>query len=285
MAPRSYPRLSIEDFGAQLLKSGDIDPVYIALNAMEWSEVQRNRWLVAYISFYHPGLASWLSEAEGLDFWELMMTAAVNEEVSPIGARFPRAPERRHFRGENAVKSVDYMRTRYGKYPQAMMDYICGPMTYEGVTSYKDIQGRALEHYGIGAWACYKLADLAERCCGVPLVWTEADAMYESPQRGALAIWRAKLGYSEEAQPKDRAKAIHDVVQYLLDHFKDYDAPGGGRKFGLPEVETCCCKYLSHLNGHYGPNNDLIEIKKGLDQWRLKSETADRLIYYFPKVL
>ena len=127
MAPRSYPRLSIEDFGAQLLKSGDIDPVYIALNAMEWSEAQRNRWLVAYWLCYHPGAASWLSEQP--DYWGALAHAAANSDRVPapgnIG-RWPRAPERRHWRGVAAVKSVEDLRVRYRQDgPQAMVTW-CG---------------------------------------------------------------------------------------------------------------------------------------------------------------
>src|SRR3546814_4979767 len=67
-----YERLSIEAFGSHLLRSGDLDPIYIALvqarRSGAFSEAQLLLWLLAYVCFYHAGVASWMSEHEGAAF-------------------------------------------------------------------------------------------------------------------------------------------------------------------------------------------------------------------------
>jgi hypothetical protein len=42
-----------------------------------------------------------------------MLTAAQNDEPSPLGGRWPRASERRHFRGAKCVKAVEWLRNKY----------------------------------------------------------------------------------------------------------------------------------------------------------------------------
>src|SRR5690348_7294614 len=111
MSSRSYPRLQIETFGRALLESEDLDPVYVALRATEMGEEQCYRWLVAYWCLYHPGAACWLSAVEGKEFWRYLTEAAHNETACPAGGRWPRAPERRHWRGHNAVRCVEQMKT------------------------------------------------------------------------------------------------------------------------------------------------------------------------------
>ena len=103
MSTRHYPRLDIEEFSAELITSLDLDPVYSALVKMEMPESQLKRWLLAYFLCYHPGAASWLSEQEGTMYWGCLLRAAENELLSPLGERWPRAPERRHWRGKAAM--------------------------------------------------------------------------------------------------------------------------------------------------------------------------------------
>src|SRR5690606_2202452 len=48
MPTRNYPRLGIVPFAQHLLRTGDLDPIYLALNKVQWPEAQKYRWLVAY---------------------------------------------------------------------------------------------------------------------------------------------------------------------------------------------------------------------------------------------
>lgn len=284
--------MDIVPFGRHLLESGDLDPVYIVMDRMGWDEAQRNRWLVAYWCCYHPGAACWLSEREGKHFWGSMLIAAHNgdRDPAPVGGRWPRAPERRHWRGYAAVQCVEQLRDRYGDHPEDMVDY-CGMgwvrgspgAAFAGPYRYADVARRVCEHNNFGPWIAYKVADMLERCCAFRVVFEQADAMYDSPQSAAVRYWLQRAGLPETAKPKDRAQAITDVVHFLIENFSSYEAPpGGGRGVGFQEVETILCKWQSHMNGHYPVENDLVEIRHGLAPWAEVSLTAKEFLHHMP---
>lgn len=81
----TYQKLEVEPFGRALIETGDLDPVYIALSKCEWPEEQRQRWLMAYWLFYHPGAASYMADASTEElFWNRVSNAARNETPSPV---------------------------------------------------------------------------------------------------------------------------------------------------------------------------------------------------------
>lgn len=280
MSTRSYERLPIEVFGRELITSGDLDPVYIALHNMrdEMSPAQRNRWLLAYWCFYHTGVASYMSEFEGLAFWRWMHTAADNQ-IGPlqmgIGGteRWPRGGERRHFRGEQAKKAVSELMDRYGDKPEDMVSMVAQPklgMLKNGTPlPFYMVNERAQEHRGFGDWISFKIGDMIDRLDIYPVGFDEATVfMYKDPLKSALMLWRQKQGLPENAVPKDQSAAVSSVVEYLTEEFKDLQAPPlGDRPVGLQEVETVLCKWKSHLNGHYPLMNDTHEILEGLKAW------------------
>ena len=55
--------LSVYDFGAQLLETKDLDPVYVMLHEADLGKPTLYRWLIAYWAFYHCGTAAWASNA------------------------------------------------------------------------------------------------------------------------------------------------------------------------------------------------------------------------------
>lgn len=294
MAGQSYTRLSIEDFGTILLDTGDLDPIYIALNRMEMSEDKLSRWLVAYWCLYHAGAASWLSERKGPMFWTWLRAAAENlpnkDMPNPLGweARWPRAKERRHWRGENAIKCVDNLETRYPGGAEEMVQYIAptAPMgiPIAGALPYKYIAQRVQEHVAFGPWIAYKVADMLERCAGIDIAFSQSDAMYDDPRQAALMLWRQRAGVAPDVRVKDEAGAVSQVVSHLLNRFKDQDAPpGGGRSVGYQEVETILCKWKSHMNGHYPLYNDLHEIRDGATPWATTCSTAAEFLHHLPK--
>lgn len=300
MAGRDYPRLSIETFGHQLLTSQDIDPVYDALNGVGWDDDQRARFLVAYWCTYHVGQSCWFSEvgrsgAGVAGYWRALEIAAENTRPSPVGGRWPRAPERRHWRGDNAAKCVADLRRKYeATGPLGMIQYVNRPnlLTRElplcrdalDTFPFRLIAARVQEHVAFGPWIAFKVADMLERCCGLPVAFAVGDVMYDSPTKAALDVWRAKAGVSPVAVPKDPKGAVNQVVEYLLDHFKDYRAPGGGRTVGFQEVETILCKWASHQHGHYPLHNDLAEISHGLLEWTPVSRAAKEFLSAMPRL-
>src|SRR6188768_3254002 len=107
-------------FGRQLIETQDLDPLYVALYQGKvdglLTEDQLKRWVFAYWCFYHAGFASYASERSGPAYWGVMERAAVNITKPPVGERWPRAAERRHFRGQKAIDSVRWF--ALGEHPE-----------------------------------------------------------------------------------------------------------------------------------------------------------------------
>jgi hypothetical protein len=289
MAGRKYDRLAIEHFGAHLLATGDLDPIYIALVKLfrhpAGSMPALKRWLVAYWCFYHAGQASYISEAEGEEFWARMRACTKNEELSPIGQRWQRGHERRHFRGEAASKAIRTMMGKYLRSPEQLVDDITDGSLPEGYSlSFKEVTERAQRLPLFGPWISFKVADMVDRVLGIPVDFTGDDVfMFKDPTEAAFRLWRLKAGLNESAMPKEPAKAISQVVSYLTDYFENHKAPPlYDRPVGLQEVETILCKWKSHQNGHYPLNNDIDEIRAGCTPWKGVSDTAQQFMAAMP---
>jgi hypothetical protein len=281
---RNYERLTIEAFGNQLLESGDLDPVYIMLHKAEMEPERMYRWLIAYWCLYHVGAACYISEAEGREFWQLLRTAAENEQASPLGDRWPRGSERRHWRGLAARKAVRDLMGKYLTVPGDMVRQIAELPDLDTTIPYKTVASRVKQHASFGDWMSFKIADMIDRLGIADVSFDNAAVfMFDDPRKAALKMFRLRGGIPEEATIKDEAKAINMVVDYLIEHFENYMAPPlYDRPVGLQEVETILCKWKSHMNGHYPLNNDLIEIREGAEPWAKVSKTADELLSYLP---
>lgn len=286
MAGQDYPKLSIEEFGAQLLSSGDLDPIYVGLlNCREKGMPDDNlhRWLLAYWCFYHAGVASYMSSLKGTEFWDRMMVAARNDDSRPApgGDRWPRAKERRHFRGKQATLAVTELRERYSK-PEDFCNYVFAGT--EEHTDFADIDKRVQEHRGFGDWIAFKVGDMGERVLGKKIDFTQAAVfMFKDPRKAAMMLFEERTSLlPKEATDLPEAKIIELMVAHLLNHFKDAKTPLLDRPIGLQEVETILCKWKSHMNGHYPINNDLIEIQEAVEPW-VQNKTAALFLENFPK--
>lgn len=280
---RDYPKLGIVPFGEQLLASGDLDPVYIALVNSKLDIVTLKRWMLVYWTFYHCGVASYIVDAENSDqFWGRWRWAAVNVEAypTPFSGRWPRGHERRHMRGANAEKCWEAMMGRYFEAPERFVD-VCVPC--EG-SSCREVMKRVRDHVQFGPWIGFKVADMTERVLGVPVDFTDAEVfMFDDPRRAALLFWRLSQNLPEGSKPRDEKHVLELVVHFLTTTFSDWKAPPHfDRPVGLQEVETILCKWKSHLNGHYPLNNDITEIRAGLQPWLEHSPTARRFFAAMP---
>lgn len=286
MAGRKYERLDIEHFGAHLLATGDLDPIYIALHRQfpDGNENQLSRWLVAYWCFYHAGQACYISEAEGEEFWGRMRACARNDELSPIGERWQRGHERRHFRGEAASKAIRTMMGKYLREPEQLVADIIGVPGLPNTIPFKTVTERAQELPLFGPWISFKVADMIDRVVGIKVDFTGDDVfMFKDPTEAAFRLWRLKAGLAEGAKPREPAKAISQVVSYLTEYFSGFKAPPlEDRPVGLQEVETILCKWKSHQNGHYPLNNDIDEIRNGVQPWKGVSDTAQQFMAVMP---
>lgn len=279
MAGRKYERLAIEDFGRHLIITGDLDPVYIAVNAID-DTAQRWRWLVAYWCWYHCGVASWASEHEGMDFWKAMLTVAKNETEAPVGGRWPRGHERRHARADAALKMVQHLRERYGEHPEAMVDELRNRA--EGGIMFKEMAAHVRTHVLFGPWIAFKVCDMLERVCGSPVNFDEAAVfMFKDPMKAAEKLYRGKIGILDEKIKIKMDRVVHPIVEHLKAEFADLKAPPArDRAIDLQEVETVLCKWKSHMNGHYPLFNDIDEIRAGLVGW---GQTAEIFLAAMPE--
>ncbi len=297
MSKRDYPRLTIYEFGEQLLISGDLDPVYIALDKMEWQDEgeakypdQLYRWLVAYWCLYHCGAACYLSEMDGDTFWQQLLVAAENRLPAPDGGRWPRGSERRHWRGDAAVRAVEEMRARFsdsGGRPEDVVFYIADHRVLETLP-FAEVAARAKTLPLFGPWISFKVADMLDRLGIVSVDFDQASVfMFTDPAKAALMLWRQRMSLPENAIPKSaemRDQIINEVVRHLADHFRGYSAPPlMDRPVGLQEIETILCKWKSHMNGHYPLFNDIDEIRHGLAGWAPHSETARAMLAAMPR--
>jgi hypothetical protein len=248
-------------FGAQLLDTGDLDPVYIALHEANLNSSLRKRILLAYTCLYHLGCAAAIGSAP--DFWKALMTAAKSRE-------WPRGTERRHWRGENSISCVEYLQTNF-KHPESVVDYWA-----DGTLSFGAVSDRVQSIPQYGPWIAFKVADLLERVMEVPVNFDDCElGIYSEPRKGAGLILHGD---------PNRKKVNEGDLRYVCNlirldpRLKSFKAPPSfNRKINIQEVETILCKYKSHFNGHYPPGKDTLEIIHALSS-RPWGRTAQKLL-------
>lgn len=268
---------SIQEFGAALIKMRDLDPVYVGLVGAGLPEDQLKRWLLAYWCFYHAGAASWLSEQEKSRYWIWMAIAAENREGAADLAggklplkedRWPRATERRHFRGEKCVDAVRSLTLRSPGRPEKLVDDLVAGGDLTDAVVMQRVQLWPL----FGPWIAFKAADMLERCLGVRVLFDpNLGLMYREPRAGIdLALTELDAPMSAE-----------DFYRGLLYWFAGFGPapPAGTRPVGPQEVETILCKWKSMRGGHYWVGKDVREVRAALAGW---GETADRVLAAMP---
>lgn len=271
-----------EIWGRVLIQTEDHDPLYGMLaRAYEAKDIDHSslkRWLLAYWMFYHPGVASFLAEKPGLEFWRWAHTAAENE-IGPeqLGindeARWPRAHERRHFRGQKCVDAVNAICREYPGDPGEVVVRMVG-LDRGGVWTLKQVEKEVTAFPQFGPWIAFKAADMAERVLDRPVKFPKnLHRLYRDPRKGA-----------EMASPLLRVGV--DAVPNLLAYFlRDVDASGiKPRKVNIQEVETVLCKWKSARNGHYFIGADTISYHKGMPKWGALSRTLAEHLPPIPDV-
>lgn len=250
-------KISCVEFGKQLLKTNDLDPVYVLLHHSDLSLSEMKQWLIAYWCFYHMGTASWIMD-DPRKFWSRFEKAAGSKE-------YPRSSERRHFRGENARKSYEYLRQRT---VDGLWEDLRGKETCDEVM-------RAVQLWvGFGPWISFKVADMLERVCGLPIAFGVGDVyLFDSPREGAERL-RESVG-----KPVPDESLNTWAVGYLLKKLRGYvqAPPARDRELGPQEVETVLCKWKSYLNGHYEVGEDIRHCREGLERFS-NVTTCQRLL-------
>lgn len=271
-------KLDVRDFGDALIRSGDLDPAYIGLHGAALPRPQLARWLLSYWCFYHVGAASYMSEQEGEAFWDAMLLAAANN-VSPKvrglpSDRWPRAAERRHFRGEKCVSAVSSLRERHPTRPEDLVLRLISSVDSPFLTE-KKVMGWVQEWPMFGPWIAFKAADMLERVAGVPVKFdSNLGMMYEEPARALKVI---SEDYDYMGTRYDRQWWYNNLSLYFRRHLAP---PARDRTCGPQELETVLCKWKSYLGGHYWLGKDTREHREALVGW---GQTASLMLKYMPK--
>lgn len=255
--------LSLEEFGNELLRTQDLDPVYVALHGVNISNAQLRRLCLTYWCVYHLGVAAKLSTLTGRSYWTALMEVAVNKSAPGEPKPWPRGAERRHFRGAQAVAAVVDLAARY-KTPEHAVAAMLEPgdgarPTFGGVSA------RVQEHQGFGPWIAFKIADMSERVLGYDTDFTNCElGIYKDPRQGAALArfgdWKHPITDPE----------LKETVDLWVAHWRKKRAkapPKNDRLVNVQEIETIFCKYKSHVKGHYPPLKDTTELRHGLVGW------------------
>lgn len=248
-----YTKLDLIPFGHSLLDTLDLDPIYCMMYDSHLDTKLQYKLILAYILFYHAGVASKIAEAK--DFYRTANQAQQE--------KWPRGRERRHFRGQASQNVLDWFRAAFPN-PEKAIEGLLGSKTFPQI--YKRMDNWPL----FGLWARFKTADLVDRVIGNPIKMDIADLqLYESPVEAAKE-WRPNW-------------TLRQVVEYVIDQYKDRLAPPRfDRPIGIFEAETCLCKGASHWHGHYPVGSDTHEINEHLVGW---GDLAQELKRHLPKTI
>lgn len=245
-------------WGRRLIETNDHDPLYAALGQWDVKGSRLRRFMLAYWCCYSVGASWWLSQHSGTRFWEQLTVAAHNVKPSPLGGRWPRAHERRHWRGDKCVNSVLWLADRF-KHPEEAV------LSLEAARSLGDVN-RLMDWPQFGPWIAFKAADMLERVLAVPVAFPEElITLYKDPKEGAEMM--AAMGFLKE---EGGAMSPQECVNLLLEEYQDIIAPGfkgSGRVCNIQEVETVLCKWKSARKGHYFIGKDTADHRAELLAW------------------
>lgn len=242
------------EWGRQLILTEDHDPLYVGLARWDVRGSRLRRYLLAYWCCYSVGASYHLSLSSGTRFWEELEKAARNVEPSPLGERWPRAHERRHWRGEKCVESVLWLRGQYRHPEEAVLDIEHHARTL------REVEGVVTAWPQFGPWIAFKAADMVERVLGHPVAFPDnLLSLYKDPKEGA-----AMAAEIMESTPAG-------VLGEMLSEYAAIEAPGRpGRKVNIQEVETVLCKWKSARKGNYWIGLDTRDHRAELERWNAR---------------
>lgn len=242
--------MDIFEFGDAKLRAQDIDPLYRAIVECGWSLTKRCQFTFAFVTFDHAGLAAKIVTGPSIDYWPRMMEAARGKiRGAPRRYFFTRLaePTLAEIR-DGYIGATNIMRSLKGTYADAVDEMKKWP--YYGPTAY------------------FKMADMAERVCGVPIDFS--------------AVTPAQLA-SNAMVAKGVAKALTPTLntpERLLAAMARYKwatlaPPHYDRPLNAQEFETILC-YYSHDDGknRHLPGMDIQNILAELKGW---GKTAEEL--------
>ncbi len=254
-----YTPVSYITFANHLFETEDLDPVYVGLHKLNLPTDRLYEWLLSYWCFYHAGVSCLILDTIKDDgyYWSQMNLWAGMKAA-------PRGIERRHFRGEQAVKAIEYLRDRYETATDAVEDLLV-----DG-TEFYQIAARVQRWPLFGPWIAFKVADMLERCTNVHVNFSDCElGIYKEPVAGAKLI-------ADIEQSQDDLKGI--IGKLLIVYSQNLAPPRYDRPVNIQEIETILCKFKSHYNGHYPLGKDTAELADMLYGWGSLAKSMKTLI-------
>lgn len=258
MTDRNSPKLGdklLDDpiaWGRKLIETEDHDPLYTGLVNWNVKDSRKRRFLLAYWCCYSVGAPHYMSRFAGDRFWEILLDAAKNVTEAPYGGRWPRAHERRHWRGQKAVDSAIWLRNHYNAPEYAVIEL-------ENFQTLQDVEKQITCWPQFGPWIAFKAADMLERVMGCSIRFPDdLVSMYKDPQQGAELAAKTIGAYDGE-----------QVVEMMKSAYADCMIPGKEpRRAGIQEIETVLCKWKSAKNGKYWIGADTASHRAELENWK-----------------
>lgn len=212
-------------FANQMFKLEDADPGYMLLRRADLPLAQKLRYVLAWCTFYNPGLAARASDFQGAKFYEFL------RYVYPHAKR---ASERRHFRGQAGLKALAQWQSMYPK-PEAMIEACFA-------SSYLQVRKNMFHMAQMGDYFYWKLADIQDTVMGKPVDFTGCEKyMPKVPKQGADMIGDMENLFTLEV-----------IMGVVTAHVSNLAYPvKEGRKLALQEAETVCCVFKQHVVGDY----------------------------------
>lgn len=211
-------------FASTMFKLEDADPGYMLLARAKLDEAKKLRYILAWCTFYNPGLAARASDFQGAKFYEFLRT------VYPTAKR---ASERRHFRGQAGLKALAQWQSLYPK-PEDMV-LACFASSYMGVR-------KNMSHMAqMGDYFYWKLADIQDTVFHKPVDFTGCEKyMPKVPKQGADIIGDMENSF-----------VLDDTMALVTKHLSILKHPFTDRSLALQEAETVCCVFKQHVVGDY----------------------------------
>lgn len=265
MGKKREPKIdmSYQTFGAILLDTEDLDPIYSMLVYANLDDDVLARWLLAYWCYYHAGVSSYIAEKPANEFYLGMWRASV--------AKAPRGMERRHFWGKIAKSTIQGLQDAGA--PERIVEHMCDH------TDFQACYDAVVSYWGFGPWMGWKVADMAERVLCYPVDFSNSDmGIYKDPVQGA-----AFIDFGDKYYPISMDE-LHACVDRMVGEFSAWAAPPwNDRLVNEQEIETILCKYKAHCYGFYPLNNDTYHVKQHLVGWGdLAQQLAVTVPYLVP---
>lgn len=242
-------------FATKLFKLEEADPGYMLLARAKMTDAQKLRYVLAWCTFYNPGLAAKASDYTGAKFYEYLRSQYPTAQ---------RASERRHFRGQAGLKALAQWQSLYPQ-PEKMVEACFGP-TYLHVR--KNMQHMAQ----MGDYFYWKLADIQDTVFNVPVDFTGCEKyMPKVPQQGAQII--SDL-YNGAGEPFRLERTMSTITKYI----SKFEHPLNDRNLALQEAETVCCVFKQHVVGDFKFGFRTAKAVKRLRAMQAETKTATVLL-------